>query len=84
MRNDKTKFDGQVLATLRAPTLSGRPVVMNPKRISHHIGHFITETGRGPSPQAVAASLCRLAAQGLVERADRSRTSWTITRRSRY
>ena len=83
MQNDKTEFDGQVLATLRAPTLSGRPVVMNPKRISHHIGHFITGTGWGPSPQAVATSLRRLAARGLVERADRSRTCWTIRSASR-
>jgi len=83
MRNDKAELDGQVLATLRAPTLSGRPVVMNPKRISHHIGHFITGTGWGPSPQAVAASLRRLAARGLAERADHSRTSWTITSGSR-
>src|SRR3984885_1933248 len=68
MRNDRTKLDGQVLATLRAPTLSGRPGVMNPKRRRHHIGHFITGTGWGPRPQAVAASLRRLAARGLVER----------------
>ena len=85
MRNDKAELDGRVLATLRAPTLSGRPVVMNPKRISHHIGHFITRhrVGTGADSQAVAASLRRLAARGLVERADRSRTSWTITSGSR-
>jgi hypothetical protein len=51
---------------------------MGPKRISNHIGHFITGTGWGPTPQAVTASLRRLAARGLVERADRART-WTIT-----
>ena len=83
MRNDQAELDGQVLATLRAPTLSGTPVVMSPKRISHHIGHFITGTGWGPSPQAVTASLRRLAARGLVERASHSRTRWTITSGSR-
>lgn len=83
MRNDKAELDGQVLATLRAATLSGRPAVMNPKRISHHIGHFITGTGWGPSPQAVAASLRRLAARGLVERSRRSRTCWTVRSGSR-
>jgi hypothetical protein len=79
MQDDQTELDRQVLATLRAPTLSGAPPVMTPKRISHHIGHFITGTGWGPTPQAVAASLRRLAAQGLVERGGRSRSSWTIT-----
>ena len=83
MRHAQTELDGQVLATLRAPTLSGMPAVMNPKRISHHIGHFITGTGWGPSPQAVAAALRRLAARGLVERAGRSRTSWRVRSDSR-
>ena len=83
MQKDQTELDRQVLATLRAPTLSGRPVVMNPKRISQHIGHFITATGWGPTTQAVTASLRRLAARGLVERADRPGTSWTITRGKR-
>jgi hypothetical protein len=45
MQKDQTELDGHVLATLRAPTLSGVPAVMSPKRISHHIGHFITGTG---------------------------------------
>jgi len=80
MRNDQDELDGHVLAALRAPTLSALPAVMTPKRISHHIGHFITGTGWGPTPQAVTASLRRLAARGLVERADRPGTSWTITR----
>ena len=79
MRNDQDELDGHVLAALRAPTLSALPAVMTPKRISHHIGHFITGTGWGPTPQAVTASLRRLAARGLVERADRPRT-WTMTR----
>jgi hypothetical protein len=83
MRQAKTELDGHVLATLRAPTLSGVPTVMTPKRISHYIGHFIIGTGWGPSPQAVAASLRRLAARGLVERADRSRTSWRVRSDSR-
>ena len=78
MQKDQTELDGHVLATLRAPTLSGAPAVMTPKRISHHIGHFIAGTGWGPTPQAVTASLRRLAARGLVERAGRSRTCWTV------
>ena len=80
MRNDQAEPDGHVLAALRAPTLSALPAVMTPKRISHHIGHFITGTGWGPTPQAVTASLRRLAPRGLVELADRPGTSWTITR----
>jgi hypothetical protein len=83
MQKDHTELDGHVLATLRAPTLSGVPAVMSPKRISHHIGHFITGTGWGPTPQAVTASLRRLAARGLVERGGHSRTCWTITSGSR-
>jgi hypothetical protein len=83
MRDDQAQLDGHVLATLRAPTLSGVPPVMSPKRISHHIGHFITGKGWGPTPQAVTASLRRLAARGLVERTDRPGTSWTITRGKR-
>ena len=83
MRNDQDELDGHVLAALRAPTLSALPAVMTPKRISHHIGHFITGTGWGPTPQAVTASLRRLAARGLVERANRPGTSWTITRGNR-
>ena len=83
MRNDQAELDGHVLAALRAPTLSALPAVMTPKRISHHIGHFITGTGWGPTPQAVTASLRRLATRGLVERADRPGTSWTITRGKR-
>ena len=83
MQKDQTQLDGHVLATLRAPTLSGVPAVMTPKRISHEIGHFITGTGWGPTAQAVTASLRRLAARGLVERADRPGTSWTITRGKR-
>jgi DNA-binding PadR family transcriptional regulator len=83
MQSDRTELDGQVLATLRAPTLSGATAIMSPKRISHHIGYFLTGTGWGPSPQAVTASLRRLAARGLVERAGRSRTCWTITRGKR-
>ena len=83
MRNDQDELDGHVLAALRAPTLSALPAVMTPKRISHHIGHFITGKGWGPTPQAVTASLRRLAARGLVERTDRPGTSWTITRGKR-
>ena len=83
MRNDQAEPDGHVLAALRAPTLSALPAVMTPKRISHHIGHFITGKGWGPTPQAVTASLRRLAARGLVERTDRPGTSWTITRGKR-
>lgn len=83
MREDQIELDGQVLATLRAPTLSGMPAVMTPKRISQYIGHFITGTGWGPTSQAVTASLRRLAARRLVERAGRSRTCWTITRGNR-
>jgi hypothetical protein len=47
MQNDQTEVDRQVLAALRAPTLSGAPAVIAPKRLSHHIGHFITDTGWG-------------------------------------
>jgi hypothetical protein len=83
MQKDQTELDGQVLAALRAPTLSGVPAVMTPKRISHHIGHFITGTGWGPTSQAVAASLRRLAARGVVERAGRSSFSWRVTSGSR-
>jgi len=83
MQKDHIELDGHVLATLRAPTLSGVPAVTSPRRISHHIGHFITGTGWGPTPQAVTASLRRLAARGLVERTDRPGTSWTITRGKR-
>lgn len=83
MREDQIELDGQVLATLRAPTLSGMPAAMNPQRISHHIGYVITGTGWGPSPQAVTAALRRLAARGLVERADRGRTSWRVSSGSR-
>lgn len=50
MRGDQTEIDGQVLATLRASTLSGVAAVMNPKRISHHIGHFHYRHGVGPNP----------------------------------
>src|ERR1700739_3038234 len=83
MRKDQTELDGHVLATLRAPTLSGVPAVMTPKRISHHIGTFMPGTGWGPTPQAVTAALRRLAARGLVERAGHSSTCWTITSGSR-
>lgn len=84
MQTDRTELDGQVLATLRAPTLSGVAAVMTPKRISYHIGHFITGTGWGPTSQAVAASLRRLAARGFVERAGGSSSSWRITSGSRH
>jgi hypothetical protein len=83
MQDDHTELDEQVVATLRAPTLTGAPAVMTPKPISHHIGHFITGTGWGPTSQAVAASLRRLAARGVVERAGRSSCSWRITSGSR-
>ena len=79
MDRDHSGIDDQVLAALRAPTLSGMPAVMNPKLISHHIA-LIAGTGWGPSPQAVAAALKRLAHAGLVQRAGRSRTWWTVTR----
>jgi len=79
MQREERSIDDQVLAALRSPTLSGVPAVMNPKLISHHIG-LITGTGWGPSPQAVTAALKRLAQAGLVERAGRSRTCWTVTR----
>lgn len=79
MESDEHSIDGQVLAALRAPTLSGMPPVMNPKLISHHIS-LIAGTGWGPSPQAVTAALKRLAQAGLVQRAGRSRTCWTLTR----
>ena len=46
MRRNERSIDDQVLAALRSPTLSGTPAVMNPKRISRHIG-FITGTGWG-------------------------------------
>lgn len=83
MRNEKAELDRHVLAALRAPTLSGMPAVMNPKRISHHIGHFITGAGWEPSPRVVNAALHRLAAPGLVERANRWRTSWRVSSGSR-
>ena len=79
MERDGRSIDDQVLAALRAPTLSGMSAVMNPKLISHHIG-LIAGTGWGPSPQAVTAALKRLAQAGLVQRAGRSRTCWTVTR----
>ena len=79
MQQEEPSIDDQVLAALRSPTLSGMPAVMNPKLISHHIG-LITGGGWGPSPQAVTAALKRLAQAGLVERAGRSRTCWTVTR----
>ena len=46
-------------------------------------GHFIAGIGWGPSSQAVTASLRRLAARGLVERARHSRTCWTVRSGSR-
>jgi len=52
MQSNRTELDGQVLATLRAPTLSRVLAVMNAKRIGHHIGRFITGTGSAPTPQA--------------------------------
>ena len=55
------------------------PAVMSPKLISRHIG-LITGTGWEPSPQPVTAALNRLAQAGLVQRAGRSRTCWTVTR----
>jgi hypothetical protein len=79
MHREERSIDDQVLAALRSPTLSGMAAVMNPKLISRHIG-LITGTGWVPSPQAVTASLKRLAQAGLVERAGRSRTCWTVTR----
>ena len=79
MRRDERSIDDQVLAALRSPTLSGRPAVMNPKRIGRHIG-FIAGTGWGPNPQAVTAALKPLAQAGLVQRAGGSRTGWTVTR----
>ncbi|MGD0386294.1 MAG: hypothetical protein ABSB73_09175 [Solirubrobacteraceae bacterium] len=79
----RSALDEQVLATLRALTRAGTRPVMDPKRISRHIG-LATGDGSGwrPSPQAVTASLRRLGAQGLVQRAGRSATCWTIARRS--
>lgn len=74
------ELDDQVLAALRTPTSGGTRAVMNPKRISHHISATVGATGWGPSPQAITASLRRLAAQGLVQRAGRSATCWTIPR----
>ena len=59
MERDKRSIDDQVLAALRAPTLSGMPAVMNPKLIGHHIA-LTAGTGWGPSPQAVTAALKRL------------------------
>jgi hypothetical protein len=44
MQQEEPSIDDQVLAALRSPTLSGRPAVMNPKLISHHIG-LTTRTG---------------------------------------
>ena len=79
MEGGQRSIDDQVLAALRGPTLSGMPAVMNPKRISHHIG-LTAGTGWGPSPQAVTAALKRLHRAGLVQRAGRSRTCWTVTR----
>jgi len=79
MQREERSIDDQVLAALQSPTLSGMPAVMSPKVISRHIG-LITGTGWGPSPQAVTAALKRLAQAGLVERAGRSRTCWTVTR----
>ena len=65
MERDKRSIDDQVLAALPAPTLSGTPAVMNPKRISHHIA-LTARTGWGPSPQAVTAALKRLHKAGIV------------------
>ena len=79
MERGERSIDDQVLVALRAPTLSGTPAVMNPKRIGHHIG-LTAGTGWGPSAQAVTAALKRLAKAGLVQRAGRSRTCWTVTR----
>jgi hypothetical protein len=79
MHREERSIDDQVLAALRTPTLSGMPAVMNSRRISRHIG-LIAGTGWGPSPQAVTAALNRLAQAGLVQRAGRSRTRWTVTR----
>ena len=80
MRRDERSIDDQVLAALRSPTLSGVPAVMEfPKLISRHIG-LIAGTGWGPSPQAVAAALERLAQAGLVHRAGKAGTCWTVTR----
>ena len=50
MERDKRSIDDQVLAALRAPTLSGMSAVMNPKLIGHHIA-LTAGTGWGPSPQ---------------------------------
>ena len=44
MHREEPSIDDQVLAALQSPTLSGRPAVMNPKLISHHIG-LTTGTG---------------------------------------
>jgi hypothetical protein len=44
MQQEEPSIDDQVLAALQSPTLSGRPAVMNPKLISHHIG-LTTGTG---------------------------------------
>lgn len=79
MERDGRSIYDQVLAALRAPTLSGMSAVMNPKLISQNIG-LIAGTGWGPSPQAVTAALKRLAQAGLVQRTGRSRTCWTVTR----
>jgi hypothetical protein len=79
MERDKRSIDDQVLAALRAPTLSGMPAVMNPKLIGHHIA-LTAGTGWGPSPQAVTAALKRLHKAGCVQRAGGSRTCWTVTR----
>ena len=70
MRHAQTELDGQVLATLRAPTLGGRPAVMNPKadqpphRPLHHRYRVGTE-----SAGCRRRRFDRLAARGLVERA---------------
>lgn len=80
--SDQTSLDDQVLTTLRSPTLNGRPAVMTPKRISHHIGHFLIGSGWGPSSQAVVAALGRLETQGLVRRGERPST-WVADRSNR-
>jgi len=80
--SDQTSLDDQVLTTLRSPTLNARPAVMTPKRISHHIGHFLICSGWGPSSQAVTAALGRLETQGLVRRGERPST-WVADRSNR-
>ena len=80
--SDQTSLDDQVLITLRSPTLNGRPAVMTPKRISHHIGHFLIGSEWGPSSQAVVAALGRLETQGLVPRGAR-RSTWVADRSER-